>query len=85
LLAKELIKIQLNDGTQYSCKGVGNFLQPILDEYLEDYPSVKLLLQGSSGFATSEPYKQCEENRAFYVLRLMENNILRKKAAYLVD
>lgn len=45
----ELIKIQIRDGTQYSCTGVVDFLQPILDEYLENYPSIKLLLRGDSG------------------------------------
>ena len=29
-----------------------DFLQPILDEYLEDFPEIKLLLRGDSGFAT---------------------------------
>ena len=38
----DLIKIQLRDGTKYSCSGVVEFLQPILDEYLDDYPSIKL-------------------------------------------
>ena len=44
----DLIKIQLQDGTQYSSTGVVDFLQPIL----EDFPEVKLLLHGDSGFAT---------------------------------
>ena len=44
----DLIKIQLRDGTQYSSTGVVDFLQPIL----EDFPEVKLLLRGDSGFAT---------------------------------
>ena len=44
----DLIKIQLRDGTQYSNTGVVDFLQPIL----EDFPEVKLLLRGDSGFAT---------------------------------
>ena len=48
----DLIKIQLRDGTQYSSTGVVEFLQPILDEYLEDFPEIKLLLGGDSGFAT---------------------------------
>ena len=30
----DLIKIQLRDGTRYSCTGVVDFLQPVLDEYL---------------------------------------------------
>ena len=81
----DLIKIQLRDGTQYSCTGVVAFLQPILDEYLENYPSIKLLLRGDSDFATPGLYKQCEENGTSYVIRLKENGIFRDKASCLVD
>lgn len=81
----DLIKIQLRDGTQYSSTGVVDFLQPILDEYLEGFPEVKLLLRGDSGFATPGLYKQCEENGTGYVIRLKENAVLRDKASYLVD
>ena len=81
----DLIKIQLRDGTQYSSTGVVDFLQPILDEYLEDFPEIKLLLHGDSGFATPGLYKQREENGTGYVFRLKENAILRDKASYIVD
>ena len=81
----DLIKIQLRDGTQYSSTGVVDFLQPILDEYLEDFPEIKLLLRGDSGFATPGLYKQCEENGTGYVIRLKENAILRDKVSSLVD
>ena len=81
----DLIKIQLRDGTQYSSTGVVDFLQPVLDEYMEDYSSINLLLRGDSGFAKPELYKQCEANSTSYVIRLKENRILREKAAYLVD
>ena len=81
----DLVKIQLRDGTEYSCTGVVDFLQTILDEYLNDYPAVRILLRGDSGFATPDLYKQCEENGTSYVIRLKENGILRKKASYLVD
>ena len=84
-ITRDLIKIQLRDGTQYSSTGVVDFLQPILDEYLEDFPEVKLLLRGDSGFATPGLYKQCEENGTGYVIRLKENAVLRDKASYLVD
>ena len=47
-----LIKIQLRNRTQYSSTGVVDFLQPILDEYLEDFLEIKLLIRGDSGFAT---------------------------------
>ena len=81
----DLIKIQLRDGTQYSCTGVVDFLQPVLDEYLHDYPEIPILLRGDSGFSTLDLYKQCEENGTSYVIRLKENGILRGKASDLVD
>ena len=81
----DLIKIQLRDGTQYSCTGVVDFLQPVLNEYLHDYPEIPILLRGDSGFSTPDLYKQCEENGTSYVIRLKENGILRGKASYLVD
>ena len=51
-LTGDLIKIQLRDGTQYSSTGIVDFLQPIIDEYLEDFPEIKLLFRGDNGFAT---------------------------------
>ena len=84
-MTRDLIKIQLRNGTQYSCTGVVDFLQPILDEYLNDYPAIRILLRGDSGFATPDLYKQCEENGISYVIRLKENGILREKASDLVD
>ena len=81
----DLIKIQLRDGTQYSCTGVVDFLQPVLDEYLHDYPEIPILLRGDSGFSTPDLQKQCEENGTSYVIRLKENGILRGKASDLVD
>ena len=33
-IIRDLIKIQLRDGTQYSSTGVMDFLQPILDDYI---------------------------------------------------
>ena len=78
----DLIKIHLRDGAAYSCTGVTDFLQPILDEYLNDYPTIHLLLRGDSGFATPDLYKQCEENRTSYVIRLKENFIKESKSGF---
>ena len=47
----DLIKIQLREGVAYSCTGVTDFLKPILDEYLNDYSTIHLLLRGDRGFA----------------------------------
>ncbi len=60
-------------------------MQPILDEDLNDYPSIQILLRGDSGFATPDLYQQCEENDTGYVIRLKENGIFREKASHLAD
>ena len=78
----DLIKIHLRDGAAYSCTGVTDFLQPILDEYLNDYPTIHLLLGGDSGFATPDLYKQCEENGTSYVIQLKENFIKESKSGF---
>ena len=70
---------------EHSIPAVVDFLQLILDEYLNDYPTIQILLRGDSGFATPDLYKQCEENGTSYVIRLKENGILREKASHLVD
>lgn len=75
----------LRDGTDHSCTGVTDFLQPLLDEFLTGYPEIPLLLRGDSGFATPALYKQCETNGTSYVIRLKENCSLRKLAADIED
>lgn len=36
----DLLKIELRNGTDYSCTGVVDFLQPLLDEFLTEYPEI---------------------------------------------
>ncbi len=77
----DLLKIELRNGTDYSCTGVVDFLQPLLDEFLTEYPDVPLLLRGDSGFATPLLYKQCETDGTSYAIRLKENKNLRALAS----
>jgi len=81
----DLIKIELRDGAVHSSTGVVDFIQPILDEYNEDYPTIPLLLRGDSAFAAPKLYEQCEKNGVSYVIRLRENNRLRILAQELSD
>ena len=81
----DLLKIELRNGTDYSCTGVVDFLQPLLDEFLTEYPDVPLLLRGDSGFATPLLYKQCETNGTSYAIRLKENKNLRALASDIED
>lgn len=73
-----LLKIEFRNGTDYSSTGVVDFLQPLLNEFLTDYPNIPLLLRGDSGFATLDLYKQCETNGTSYSICLKENSSLRK-------
>ena len=57
-------------------------MQPVLGEYLHDYPEIPILLRGDSGFSTPDLYKQCEENGTSYVIRLMENFIKESKSGF---
>ena len=77
----DLLKIELRNGTTYTSTGGTEFLQPLLDEFQEDYSDLPVLLRGDSGFAKPELYEQCETNGVSYVIRLKENNILRGLAA----
>ena len=45
-------------------------LQLVLDEFLQDYRNISLVLRGDSEFATLDLYKQCEMNGISYVIRL---------------
>lgn len=81
----DLLKIELRNGTDYSCTGVVGFLQPLLDEFLTGYPDIPLLLRGDSGFATPLLYKQCKTNSASYAIRLKENKNLRALASDIED
>lgn len=62
-----------------------SFIQPILDEYLNDYSEITLLLRGDNGFATYELFKQWEQKGIGYVIHLKENGTLCEKVSYFVD
>ena len=81
----DLLKIELRNGNVYSGTGVVDFLQPLLDEFLTDYPDIPLFLRGDSGFATPALYSQCETNGTSYVIRLKENRILRNLASFIEE
>ena len=81
----DLLKIELRPGTQYCCNGAAEFMRPLLEEYQKKYPNTALFLRGDSGFATDELYRVYEDNGTSYVIRLKENEVLRKLAKELDD
>ena len=82
-LTGDLLKAELRNGTDYSCTGVVDFMQPLLDEYSKEYSDVELYLRGDSGFATPDLFKQCETNGVSYAIRLKANNALYSKVKHL--
>lgn len=75
-MTSDLLKIELRNDTDYSSTGVVEFLQPLLDEFLTDYPELPLFLRGDSGFTKPQLYEQCETNGVSYAIRLKENSTL---------
>ena len=84
-LSGDLLKAELRDGTTYSSNGVVDFMQPLLDEFFENYPAIELFLRGDSGFATPNLFKQCETNGVAYAIRLKANKVLYSYAKHLDD
>lgn len=79
----DLLKIQLRDGTAYSSTGVVDFLDPLLEEYQNNYEGTKLYLRGDSGFATPGLFEQAEHNSCSYAIRLKANPNLYREAEYI--
>ena len=81
----DLLKAELRDGTVYTSNGATDFLEPLLLEYMENYPSTDVYLRGDSGFAVPGLFELLEHNACSYAIRLKANNNLYKEAAYLTD
>lgn len=79
-LTGDLLKAVLRPGNVYSSTDCCEFLQPLLMEYLEDYPDIKLYLRGDSGFSKPELFEQLESNGTSYAIRLKENATLKAMA-----
>jgi len=81
----DLLKAELRKGTDYCCKGIAQFMQPLLDEYQNNYPDIKMFMRGDSGYATPELFTQCETNGVSYVIKLKNNKALNRLASEFVD
>lgn len=70
-LTGDLLKAELRDGTMYCGNGADEFMEPLLQEYLDR--NIKTYLRGDSGFASPGLYKTCETNGCAYAIRLKQN------------
>lgn len=76
----DLLKAELRKGSDYCCKGVAAFMEPLLQEYRDRYPDIRLYGRGDSGYATPELYELFENYKVTYVIRLKNNSVLEHKA-----
>lgn len=84
-LTGDLLKTELRDGNVYTSNGSVEFVKPLLMEYMEQYPNIKVYLRGDSGFAVPELFDLLEHNGCSYAIRLKANSTLYKEAAFLTD
>ena len=82
-LTGDLLKAELREGNVYTSRDVTDFMRPLLKEYRHRYPGIDLYLRGDSGFAVPELYEQLEQSGVSYAIRLKENAILNREAAWL--
>ena len=81
-LTGDLLKAELRKGTKYCSSDAHLFLEPLLNEFLEQYPDVMISLRGDSGFAAQEIYDLAETHGCSYAIRLKMNSNLRSSASY---
>ena len=81
-LTGDLLKAELRKGTKYCSSDAHLFLEPLLNEFLEQYPDVMISLRGDSGFSAPEIYDLAETHGCSYAIRLKMNSNLRSSTSY---
>ena len=84
-LTGDLLKAELRKGTDHCSKGITQFMQPLLDEYQNNYPDIEKFLRADSGYATPKLFAQCETNGVSYVIKLKNNQNLYRLTSEFVD
>ena len=85
-LTGDLLKAELRKGTDHCSKGITQFMQPLLDEYQDNYPDIEKYLRADSGYATPQLFAQCETNGVSYVIKLKNNkNLYRLASEYVAE
>ena len=83
-LTGDLLKAQLRRGSAYSSNGIVDFMQPLLDEYQNNYPGIMMFSRGDSAFALPELFTQYETNGVSYAIRIKANANLHKLSSELI-
>lgn len=84
-LTGDLLSARLRPGNSYTSKDAASFLEPLLDEFNQDYPDIPLFLLGDSGFADIMIYEKLESNGVSYAIRMKESGRLRRTASFIEE
>lgn len=76
----DFLKAQLRPGNVYTSNGVVEFIHPLIEHYVENFPEIILFIRGDSGFAVPGLYDLCEKESVSYIIRLKSNAILQALA-----
>lgn len=76
----DFLKAKLRPGNVYTSNGVVEFIQPLIEHYIEHFPQITLFIRGDSGFAVPKLYDLCEKESVSYIIRLKSNAILQSLA-----
>lgn len=76
----DFLKAQLRPGNVYTSNGVVEFIQPLIEHYIEHFPEIILFIRADSGFAVPALYDLCEKESVSYIIRLKSNAILQALA-----
>ena len=75
----DLLKAELREGNIYCSTEADKFIDHLLSEYIKEYPEMKLLVHGGSGFVMPDLYKTVENYpTARYIIRLKDNAVLQE-------
>ena len=82
----DLLKAELRKGSMYCGNGADAFMDSLLAEYAKEYPDIKVMVRGDSGFAMPDLYNTVEKYaHASYIIRLKNNAALQAKVQGVVD
>jgi hypothetical protein len=81
----DLIKSELRPGNVYTSNGVCDFLEPVLQWFDENFPNIRLIFRGDSGFAIPKLYRLLEDYDVKYAIRLKANKVLHENSIQVKD
>jgi Transposase DDE domain group 1 len=75
---KQLLVAYLRPANQDGAKHAGVVLKLLVERLRKQWPNVRIILRGDSGFCRQTPLNWCERKNVKYIVGLARNNVLQK-------